>query len=397
LPKELLDQLPPEVKEMIASGKAKEMMKAAMASGGAPMGGKMPGAPKSSSGSSFKAAPAGEAKMLAEIASRSAEPELAYATDEDCTFFAPDPRVNRFDMGTDPIDWAKTRIELVNQRMDNILEWAVKDKESWYHLRSAFLTLTFEKLRVLDHVGRYIGGQYFHRAHRGDKEAPVPFVQVDAQTQREAMAFIEEHAFSDKFFNVPPEVLNHLAPPRWWHEGMSIDFVMDFPIHEIISVAQWWTLFDRLFPNNLRRIHDAEMKTDGSDKFTVAEYIQRLQNSCWGDSTNSKRLTKQTWTDNNPFVSDVRRSLQREYLGLVEPLVRRKPGQVISPDLHAMMQYALKKLSNQLQAVVAAEKADFASQAHLVSCKSRIDRMLAPELDEYRPLPSFTLFGKQAP
>ncbi len=60
-----------------------------------------------------------------------------------------------------------------------------------------------------------------------------------------------------------------------------------------------------------------------------------------------------------------------------------------------MMQYALKKLSGQLAEVIEAEKADFASQAHLVSCKSRIDRMLAPKLDEYQPIPSFMLFGQE--
>jgi hypothetical protein len=305
--------------------------------------------------------------------------------------------VNRFDMAACPITWAKARMELVNQRMDNILEWAVKDKESWYHLRSAFLTMGFEKAIVLDYVGRYIGGQYFNRHHRGDPDADPPFVLVDTQTQRAAMAFIEEHAFNDKFFEVPPEVLNHLAPHRWWHEGMSIDYIVDFPIHDLVSTFQWWTLFDRLFPNTLRRIHDAEMKTDGSDKFTVAEYIQRLQNSVWGDVTNTKLVKQQTWTDNSPFISDVRRSLQREYLGLVEPLVRRKPGETLSPDLHGMMQYALKKLAGELQAVIETEKADFASQAHLVACKSRIDRMLAPKLEEYQPTPSFVLMGAEAP
>ncbi|HUU84794.1 MAG TPA: zinc-dependent metalloprotease [Phycisphaerae bacterium] len=393
IPQEVLDQLPPEVKQMIESGDIQKLMAQAGAAGGeAP-----PTAPGAPEGPSFSAAPSGEEGMLNAIASRCTEPELTYATDEDTTFLAPDPRVNRFDMAADPIVWAKARMDLANKRMDNILEWAVKDKESWYHLRSAFLTLAFEKARVLDYAGRYIGGQYFHRAHRGDADAPAPFVHVDAQTQREAMAFIEENAFGDDFFNVSPEVLNHLAPPRWWHEGMSVDYVMDFPVHNLIATFQWWTLFDRLFPNTLRRIHDAEMKTDGSDKFTVAEYIQRLQNACWSDATNVKRLGRQTWTDASPYVSDVRRSLQREYLGLVEPLVRQKPGEVISPDLHAMMQYALKKLANEIETVINAEKADFASQAHLVACKSRIDRMLAPKLDEYTPMMTFSMFGAETP
>jgi hypothetical protein len=321
--------------------------------------------------------------MLREIASRSTEPELAYATDEDTYVTSPDPASNRFDMGADPIEWARTRIELADKRLENILEWAVKDQESWYHARQAFMTMWFEKATALDYVGRYVGGQYFHRAHRGDENAPPPFVIVDPKRQREALSFIEETLFTDEFFSVSPEVLNHLAPSRWWHSGTSIDYTMDFPVHRYIGLFQWWNLFDRLFPNTLRRIHDAELKTDNSDKFTVAEYLQRIHNSCWADAVDAGRLKSKTWTDNQPFLSDVRRSLQREYLGIMEPMVRSRPDTVLSPDLHAMVKYSLRQLADQLGEAIETGKADFASQAHLVACKSRIDRMLAPELDEY--------------
>ena len=387
IPPEVLEKLPPEIKEMLASGKMEAMVQS-MAQSTPALPGKKPSGPE------FKSAPSGEEAMLRKIASRSTEPELAYASDQDCTFLAPDPRVNRFDMGDCPLDWARSRLELVNQRMENILEWAVKDTESWYHLRQAYLRLLTEKAFVMNYVGRYVGGQYFNRNHRGDKDAAPPFELVDAQTQRQALGFLEETLFTDQFFSTPPEVLNHLAPSRWWHQGTSVSFTMDFPIHDIIGVLQWWNLFDRLFPNTLRRIHDAEMKTDGSDKFTVAEYLQRVQKACWGDTTNVRRLKNGTWTNNQPFVSDVRRSLQREYLGLVEPMVRQKPGTVLSPDLHAMVQYSLQTLAKELNEAVKAGKADFASQAHLVSCKSRIDRMLAPELDEQRPYsPGIMFYG----
>ncbi len=280
--------------------------------------------------------------------------------------------------------------------MSDILDWSVKDEESWYHLRSAYGALMFEKARQVAFVGRFIGGQYFNRSHRGDKESKPPFEVVDVSTQREAMAFIEDSLFQDEFFKTSAEVLNHLAPSRWWHRGSRISFTMDYPVHDMIATMQWWTLFDRLFPNTLRRIHDAELKTNGSDKFTVAEYLQRMSKACWADATNAKRAKSGTWTDNKPFLSDIRRSLQREYLGLLEPLVRQKPGRVISPDLHAMVQYSLKLLSDDLDEVIQASKVDFASEAHLVSCKSRIDRMLSADLEEHRPQQFFSMFGSEA-
>ena len=343
--------------------------------------------PASASAPAAAAPPSNERAMLLEIAKRSTEPELVYATDEDTTYTSPDPRANRFDMGSDPVEWARTRFEVVDQRMKSILEWGVKDAESWYYLRSAFVALLREKASVLDYVGRYVGGQYFRRAHHGDPDAAAPFVLVEPARQRAALAFIEQSLFKDDFFAVPTDVLNHLAPHRWWHEGMSVSFSMDFPMHDVISALQSSNLSDRLFPNTIRRIYDAELKSDAPDKLTAAEYLQRIQAACWEDAVDVQRLKTGQWTDAKPFLSSIRRSLQREYLALVEPLVRLRPGEALAPDLHAMVQYAVQKLSNDLGAVLTADpkRLDFASQAHLAECKSRIDRMLSAELREYEP------------
>jgi len=376
IPQELLDQLPPEAKKLIAAAAESETEAEAT-----------PDEPdkKKPSPPAFKGPNAAELKMLHAIASRAAEPELAYATDEDTTILSPDPRSNRFDMGADPIKWARERMDLINQRMENILEWGVKEHESWYHLRRSFLNLLFEKARVFIFVGQYIGGQYTSRSHRGDPDAAPPFELVDPELQRKALAFIEENLFQDDFFSFPPEVLNHLAASRWWHAGTYIDFMVDVPIHNWIAVLQRWNLFYRLFPNTLRRIHDAEMKTGAPNKFTIAEYLQRIQRGCWSDALDTTRAQKGDWTDVSPFVSSIRRSLQREYLNLMEPLVRTSPGRVISPDLHAMVQQSLHTMHEQIGRMLSTSgtELDFASTAHLASCKSRIERMLAPELTEY--------------
>lgn len=371
IPKEVWDKLPEEARKMLKSGNF-EAARAAKT-----------GEPAKPAKPSFKTPPQGEEKMLLEIASRGTDPELAYATDEDTTFLSPDPRSNRFDMGSSPVEWARTRMELVDQRMATIKDWAVKDQESWYHLRRAFLSLWTEKVFVMDYVGRYIGGQYFHRHHMGDPNAAPPFVVVEPSVQREALAFIEEHLYSDSFFSVSPDLLNHLAPARWWHTGVSVDFMMDFPVRDMIAMMQWWNLFDRLFPNTLRRIHDNELRTNAPDRLTAAEYIRSMERGCWANALDAKRAADGEWTDTAPFISDVRRSLQREYLGVVEPLVRTQPGRVISPDLHAMIRHSLEDASTQMAAVLDTKKLDFASTAHLESCRSRIERMLKSELREY--------------
>ncbi len=367
IPADVLAQMPDEVKAMLTSGSA------AIATGGEPAKKTAP-AP---------AAPiAGEDAMLADIASRSTEPQLAYATDEDSTFLSPDPTVNRFDMGGDPIEWAEARMAVVDQRMNHILDWAVKDGESWYHLRSAYQTLMFEKLQLLDYVGRYIGGQYFDRAHRGQQDKP-PFVLVEPARQRRALAFIADNLFQDDFFSTSPELLNHLAPSRWSHTGSSVSYALDYPIRNLIGLMQWWNLLDRVHPATLRRIHDAELKTDAADRFTLAEYIRALKQGCWAEAVDGQRLSAGSWSDAQPFVSDIRRSLQREYLTLMEQLVRYAPGMLNSPDIHALLRASLRELADEIAKVKDAEELDFASRAHFDACHARIERVLSPELPEY--------------
>jgi hypothetical protein len=334
--------------------------------------------------STYLASLSGEAKMLEEIARRAAEPELLYATDEDTmSILSPDPRSNRFDLSSDPFAYAQGQFDLVNERMAKLLEWGSKEGESWYHARSAFLRLLMEKVMVLDYVGRFAGGQYFHRDHRGDPNARTPFVMVDPKLQHKALAFVENSLFQDDFFTFAPEFLNHLAPPRWWHTGTSFDLAfvsVVFPLHEYIGVLQWWQLSDRLSPYTLVRIYDGERQSSDPEKLTVAEYIQRLRDACWKQTLDPQR--NQSWTPAQPFVSDIRRSLQREYLGIMEALVRSRPGGMLPADLHAMIWCSLEDLAMSLDETLKRPSLDFASRSHLRTCKSRIDRMLKAELPE---------------
>ena len=56
-----------------------------------------------------------EIAELKKIAARGTDPTLAYATDEDVRGIDPDPLANRYDMGKDPISYAKTRAQLIGE------------------------------------------------------------------------------------------------------------------------------------------------------------------------------------------------------------------------------------------------------------------------------------------
>ncbi|OYW24398.1 MAG: hypothetical protein B7Z55_02270, partial [Planctomycetales bacterium 12-60-4] len=70
-----------------------------------------------------------ESAELAKIAARSAEPGLDYATDEDTRSSDPDPLSNRFDLGKDPIEYARQQVKVVSELTPKIMERAVQDGE----------------------------------------------------------------------------------------------------------------------------------------------------------------------------------------------------------------------------------------------------------------------------
>ena len=315
-----------------------------------------------------------EAEMLKEIASRCTERELQYATDEDTQWVnSPDPLVNRYDLSDDPIAYAKSRIELVDKLMSNITEWALQDGQPRYHLTRAFNVLWSERINNLDYVSRLVGGQYFYRDNQGDPGARPPFVLVEPEKQRAALKYLGETVFTDGFFRVDPDLLNMLAPSRWSHWGSRTPSRLDFAIHENIRAMQTMSLLNLTAPVVLQRIYDAELKTNGDDKFTAAELITTLSDTVWPQLDGKRRGP---FTDANPLISSIERNLQQAYLFIILSSANARPGSTMSADLQSMIRLSLRELSGKIEKTLGDSEVDFASRAHLVECKSRIDRTL---------------------
>jgi len=316
-----------------------------------------------------------EPDLLKEIASRGATAGLAYASDEDTLgAFSTDPSSNRYDMGAAPMEWIRARFELCDELCRNLGDWAIQDGESRYYLTRAFNNILFEKARNFEYLGRLVGGQYFHRDHKGDPDQRPVFVPVDPETQRKALALLKQTLFNDAFFRYDPTLLNNLSPHRWWHFGMEPTQRMDYPIHAMITLLQWWTLSDLCSPPVLQRIYDGELKTGDGDRFTAAEFIATLRDTVWSQL---EERGGGSYTDAKPMLSSITRGLQREYLDLMLPYLQAAPGTIVSADLDGMIRYAMRELSEKIGGVLkGGARLDFGSRAHLTECKSRIDRAL---------------------
>ena len=322
-----------------------------------------------------------ETDMLKKITDRVADPSLVYATDEDTSFIGPDPLVNRFDQGNDPLAYARHRMDMVLTLKKSIADWAVKDGESYNELRKAVDMLLDEYGRCARFAVRLVGGQKVNRDHKGDPDARPAFEVVPVARQREALDFIVENVFSDRAFQFDPELLNKLAPGRWWHwDSDAFDFQQEYPIHDRIASIQYWSLFYLINPFTLTRIYDAELQTPSDqDAMTVPDLVNRVTQAVWSELDGSRPSEK--WTNRKPFISSIRRGLQRQHQELLTWIILLPPGQLMLADAHAVIRMTLSGLSKRIAGTVEkhGENLDDFSRAHLEDARIRIEKALAAQ------------------
>jgi len=324
----------------------------------------------------------GEVKELNKIASRSGEPQLAYATDEDTVGSDPDPNSNRFDLGADALEYAKMRAQVVQEIIPELIKRTVEEGKDYTQTRRALNILLSQHGQGMFFVARYVGGLNTSRSHQGDKDAKPPIELIDVAQQRAALTLLEEQVFSDKPYQFPEDLYQYLATSNWNHWGTSGANRKDFPIHDVVSMWQTRVLDQLTSSTVLERIHDIELKASPDvDVLTTAELIERLTKSIFSEVDTIK---EGDFTTRKPAISSLRRSLQREYLRTLSNLAM---GRTSAPDDCQTIAYAdLSSLEAGIgQMLKSNVKLDSYSRAHLVESASRIRKVLDADLSLYSP------------
>ena len=329
--------------------------------------------------------PEAERPELEKIAARSGEPQLAYATDEDTEWGDPDPLSSRFDLGSDPLEFARVRAELVAQVMPGIVERMTKaDEDGGYgRVRQAFGILLATHGQAMYNAARLVGGLYGSRSHRGDANAPPPFRVVEAAKQREALGLLAEKMFAAEPFSFPPELYNQLASTRWLHWGTSEVSREDYPVHEVILMWQDRALARLLDPLVLDRIRDNELKVPADqDALTTAELFDTLGKAVMRELT---ALGPGEYSPRKPAITSLRRGLQRAYVSRLAGLAMA--GGASNPDAQAQAAEQLRSVDAGIEALLVKQDLalDAATKAHLGELRARIDKVLDAELVLPRP------------
>jgi hypothetical protein len=249
---------------------------------------------------------------------------------------------------------------------DSLETRLVAPGDAYPKLRGGFIDLLFQRWYATVVTTKYLSGVYTARDHRGDPNGRPPFTAVPAAKQREALAFIAAAGLGEDVYRFRPELLNRLAPSRWWHWGQSpfSEGRIDFPLHDWAYSFQSILVALLLDPGVLARIRDNELRaTRGEQVVTIPDVLTTLTNAIWTEAGRGRN------------VASIRRDLQRMYLGeLMQLHVSPNPG--TPDDARAIARVTLVDLNGRLTRALSAGGLDAYTRAHYADSRAKIEQAL---------------------
>jgi hypothetical protein len=244
--------------------------------------------------------PVKERERLHAIASRSHEPQLAFANDADDMRYTGkgiDPRAMIYDLSSDPITYGEQRCELVKARLKDLLTKFPRKGQSYHELVAAFLSLTRESGDALIAASRYVGGVYVDRAFVGQAGDRKPYTPVEREKQQKAMSLLAKHAFAPDAFSAPADLLAHLQQQR---RGFDFSKENELPdLHDRIFKMQTAVLDHLTHTETHKRLLDSQLL---GGQYTLEEMMATLTTAIFdGEAKGSE-------------ISVARQNLQTEYV-----------------------------------------------------------------------------------
>ncbi len=313
-----------------------------------------------------------------DVLKRVGEPGLEYGTDEDTG--GVDPRARRYDFSKNPIDYARSQMELAKYHRGRLLDKFVKDGDNWSRVRRGYEITLGMQVRSLSIMSSWVGGVYVNRDKKGDGGGRKPLEVVPASVQREALKWTIDNSFFEESFGLTPEISSKMITDKWLDNGGYNEATQEstYPVHDRLGGIQASVMTLLLNPTTTRRVYDNEYLAGSDDAISLSEMLDTIDDAVW------KELDKSPGGSiRKPYISSLRRGLQTEYVDRLIDLtmpagaLRGESGKAVSNLVTAK----LRGLSKKLEEIVGKDGSkksglDPYSYAHLSEAKLRIDRAL---------------------
>ena len=210
----------------------------------------------------------------------------------------------------------------------------------------------------MNHVAAVVGGVHSQQKHVG--QHGVRFTTIPRETQAEALAFLNDHAFTTPMFLVDPAILRRIEPAG---------------ALERIRASQSRVLRSLLGAGRIRRLVEQEA-IDGNAAYSATDFLADLRAGLWAE-LDAPDVRIDAW----------RRNVQRVYLDLID--ARLNGRQAAGGDARPFLRGELRALDRTIGAALA-RVSDRATALHLEDVRDTIARTLNP------PAPTAPSTGSRA-
>ena len=198
----------------------------------------------------------------------------------------------------------------------------------------------------MNHVAAVVGGVRSQQKHGG--QPGVRFTTIPRETQAEAVAFLNDHAFATPAFLIDPEVLRRIEPAG---------------VLERIRTGQTRVLRTLLRADRIERLVEQEA-LDGAVAYPATDFLADLRAGLWRE-LEAAEVT----------IDAFRRNLQRSYLGRIDDQLDGDAA--AEGDARPFLRGELRALDLAIDAVLP-RVADRATRLHLEDARDQVARMLDP-------------------
>lgn len=262
-----------------------------------------------------------------------------------------DPRANRESLGDDHVKASEYGLANLKKVVPNLVEWTAEDGQGYDELAEVYRELGYMWSGYIRHVTDNVGGIYETRK-TSDQEGVV-YEHVPAKIQREAVAFLNDHAFT-----------NH----EWLLNKGILQRIEDDGAIERVKSLQVRALSSLLDEDRIMRMVENE-SLNGADAYTVLNMMEDIRTGIFSELYKGQA------------VDAYRRNLQRTFVELASNQIakleaeEKRNSDVIISDVIPLMRAELIQLNTDIKSR-RFRTSDRMSRIHWNDLSARIEKTL---------------------
>lgn len=233
-----------------------------------------------------------------------------------------DPQSQTESLGKDNVKASEYGLANLKKVVPNLIEWTSTDGDGYDDLEEVYRELTYMWRGYINHVITNVGGVYETRK-TADQDGVV-YTAVPKKKQKEAVEFLNEHAFTT---------------PHWLLNQEILDRIEFAGAIERVQKLQDQAVTRLLEEDRLKRMIE-NRQVNGKEVYTPLEMLNDLRKGIFEELYSSKA------------VDAYRRNLQRSYVdaaaAYVQTLEEKKDEAVIQSDIIALMRGELQRLKKDI-------------------------------------------------